>query len=134
MDNLVDHFQSVTCNLPFLWWTSLAAVNVVNLLQKSVVAILDQMVNPHWPHLPKRKDTYDNQEEEEGIEGAWSTIPDDPFDYHFYYHILDGDEAGRPPKVMASKGNKLTDNEYFNRRDKSCLHLIAKSNNKVRLH
>ena len=106
---------------------------VTNLLQKSVVAILDQMVNPHWPHLPKRKDTYDNQEEEEGIEGAWSSIPDDPFDYHFYYHILDGDEAGRPPKVMASEGNRLTDNEHFNRRDMSCLHLIAKSNNKVRL-
>ena len=106
----------------------------MGLLQKSVVAILDQMVNPHWPHLPKRKDTYDNQEEEEGTEGAWSTIPDDPFDYHFYYHILDGDEAGRPPKVMASKGNKLTDNEYFNRHEKSCLHLIAKSNNKVKLH
>jgi len=103
-------------------------------MKKSVVAILDQMVNPHWPHLPRRKEDYDNQEEEEGIEGAWSTITDNPFDYHFYYHILDGDEAGRPPKVMASEGNKLTDNEYFNRRDKSCLHLIAKSDNKVRLH
>ena len=106
----------------------------MNLLQKSVVAILDQMVNPHWPHLPKRKDSYDNQEEEEGIEGAWSTIPDNPFNYQFYYHILDGDEAGRPPKVMASEGNKLTDNEYFSQSDKSCLHLIAKSNNKVRQH
>ena len=103
-------------------------------LQKSVVAILDQMVNPRWPHLPKHKDHYDNKEEEEGIEGAWSTIPDDPFDCHFYYHILDGDEAGRPPKVMASEGNNLTDNKYFNWHDKSCLHLIAKSNNKVRQH
>jgi len=90
------------------------------------------MVNPHWPHLPKRKDNYDNQDEKEGIEGAWSTIPDNPFNYQFNYHILDGDEAGRPPKVMVSEGNKLTDNEYFNRGDNSCLHLIAKSNNKVR--
>jgi len=102
-------------------------------MKKSVVAILDQMVNPHWSHLPKRKENYDNQEEEEGIEGAWSTIPDDPFDCHFYYHILDGDEAGRPPKVMASEGNNLTDNKYFNQHDKSCLHLIAKSNNKEAL-
>jgi len=102
-------------------------------MKKSVVAILDQMVNPHWPHLPKRKDNYDNQEEKEGIEGAWSTIPDNPFNYYFYYHILDGDEAGRPPKVMASEGKKLTDNEYFNQGDKSCLHLIAKSNNKEAL-
>ena len=95
------------------------------------MAVLDQMVNPHWPHLPKRKDEYDNDDEEEGIEGAWTTIPDDPLDYHFYYHILDGDEGGRPPKIVSSEGHKQTDNEYFNRRDKSCLHLIAKSNNKV---
>ena len=92
------------------------------------------MVNPLWPHLPKRKDNYDNREEKEGIEGAWSTVPDNPFNYHFYYHILDGDEAGRPPKVMASEGNKLIDNEYFNQHDNSCLHLIAKSNNKVSQH
>ena len=92
------------------------------------------MVNPLWPHLPRRKDNYDNQEEKEGIEGAWSTIPDNPFNYQFYYHILDGDEAGQPPKVMSSGENKLTDNEYFNRRDNSCLHVIAKSNNKVRQH
>ena len=90
------------------------------------------MVNPHWPHLPKRKDKYDTNEEEDGIEGAWRTIPDDPLDYHFYYHILDGDKAGRPPKLLASEGNKQVDNEYFDRRDKSCLHLIAKSRNKVR--
>jgi len=102
-------------------------------MKKSVVAILDQMVNPQWPNLPKRKDNYDNREEREGIEGAWSTIPDDPFNYRLYYHILDGDEAGRPPKVMASEGNKLTDNEYFNWHDKSCLHYIAKSNNKEAL-
>lgn len=89
------------------------------------------MVNPHWPHLPKRKDEYDNDDEEEGIEGAWTTIPDDPLDYHFYYHILDGDEGGRPPKIVSSEGHKQTDNEYFNLRDKSCLHLIADSNNKV---
>ena len=95
------------------------------------MAVLDQMVNPHWPHLPKRKDEYDNDDEEEGIEGAWTTIPDDPLDYHFYYHILDGDEGGRPPKIVSSEGHKQTDNEYFNLRDKSCLHLIAKSNNKV---
>lgn len=102
-------------------------------MKKTVVAVLDQMVNPHWPHLPKRKDEYDNDDEEEGIEGAWTTIPDDPLDYHFYYHILDGDEGGRPPKIVSSEGLKQTDNEYFNLRDKSCLHLIAKSNNKEAL-
>ena len=88
-------------------------------------------MNPHWPHLPKRKDSYDNEEEKEGIEGAWSTITDDPLDYHFYYHILDGDEGGRPPKIMPS-GGQQTVNKHFNWRDKSCLHMIAKSSNKVR--
>ena len=89
------------------------------------------MVNPHWPYLPNRKDKYDNHEEEEGIEGVWSTIPDDPLDYHFYYHILDGDKAGSPPKILALEGNKHIVNEHFDRSHKSCLHLIAKSNNKV---
>ena len=97
------------------------------------MAVLDQMVNPHWPHLPKRKENYENEEEKEGIEGAWRTITDDPLNYHFFYHILDGDKGGWPPKIMSSGGDKQTDNEYFNPRDKSCLHLIAKSNNKVKL-
>ena len=97
------------------------------------MAVLDQKMNPHWPHLPECKDSYENEEEKEGIEGAWSTITDDPLDYHFYYHILDGDEGGRPPKVIASEGQE-TDNKYFNWRDKSCLHMIAKSYNKVRLN
>ena len=98
-------------------------------MQKTVVAVLDQMVNPHWPHLPKRKDNYETNEEEEGIEGAWRTIPDDPLDYHFYYHILDGDTEGRPPKLPSSEGDKY--NEWFDRKSQSCLHLIAKSRNKV---
>ena len=91
------------------------------------------MMNPHWPHLPKRKDSYENEKEKEVIEGAWCTITDDPLDYHFYYHILDGDEGGRPPKVMMPGGHAWTENKYFNWRDKSCLHVIAKSRNMVSL-
>ena len=91
------------------------------------------MINPHWPHLPKRKDSYENEKEKEVVEGAWCTITDDPLDYHFYYHILDGDEGGRPPKVMMPGGHAQTENKYFNWRDKSCLHVIAKSRNMVRL-
>ena len=97
------------------------------------MAILNQMMNPHWPHLPKRKDSYENEKEKEVVEGAWRTITDDPLDYHFYYHILDGDEGGRPPKVMMPGRHAQTENKYFNWRDKSCLHLIAKSRNMVRL-
>ena len=100
-------------------------------LQKTVVAVLDQMMNPHWPHLPTRKEIYNNKEEEDAIEGVWRTITDDPVDYHFYYHVLDGDEAGRPPKHMVLEDQQII-NGFFNLRDKSCLHVIAKCNNKVK--
>ena len=100
-------------------------------LQKTVVAVLDQMMNPHWPHLPTRKEIYNNKEEEDAIEGVWRTITDDPVDYHFYYHVLDSDEAGRPPKLMVLEDQQII-NGFFNLRDKSCLHVIAKCNNKVK--
>ena len=103
-------------------------------LQKTVVAVLDQMVNPHWPYLPKRQENYETGEEREAIEGVWNTIQDDPLNYHFYYHILDGDEGGRPPKIMTSDGHQQMENKYFNWKDKSCLQAIAKSNNKVNLN
>nr|XP_058957050.1 transient receptor potential cation channel subfamily A member 1-like [Pocillopora verrucosa] len=102
-------------------------------MKKTVVALLDQMGNPHWPYLPKRKDKYVSKEEKEGIEGVWKTIPEDPLNYYFYYAILDSDEGGRPPKVMLSGEHKESDNKYFNWRDKSCLNMIAKSNNKEAL-
>ncbi|PFX32211.1 hypothetical protein AWC38_SpisGene2939, partial [Stylophora pistillata] len=99
-------------------------------MKKTVVAVLDQMMNPHWPYLPKRQENYETEEEREAIEGVWNTISDDPLIYHFYYHILDGDEGGRPPKIMSSDGHKLIENKYFNWKEKSCLHAIAMSNNK----
>ncbi|PFX11636.1 hypothetical protein AWC38_SpisGene24550 [Stylophora pistillata] len=102
-------------------------------MKKTVVAALDQMVNPHWPYLPKRKDSYVSQEEKKGIEGVWKTIPEDPLNYYFHYAILDGDGGGRPPKVMLSEGHMESDNKYFNQRDTSCLNMIAKSNNKEAL-
>ena len=98
------------------------------------MALLDQMGNPHWPYLPKRKDKYVSKEEKEGIEGVWKTIPEDPLNYYFYYAILDSDEGGRPPKVMLSGEHKESDNKYFNWRDKSCLNMITKSNNKVNIN
>ncbi|PFX12861.1 Transient receptor potential cation channel subfamily A member 1 [Stylophora pistillata] len=100
---------------------------------KTVVAVLDQMVKPHWPYLPKRQENYETEEEREAIEGLWNTISDDPLNYHFCYDILDGDEEGQPPKIMASDGQRQTENKYFNWREDSCLHAIAKSNNKEAL-
>ena len=98
-----------------------------------MVAVLDQMLNPHCPYLPKRKDHYVSQEEKEGIEGVWKTIPDDPLNYQFYYAILDSDEGGRPPKVLLTGQDQESENKYFKWGDKSCLNMIAKSNNKVHL-
>ncbi|XP_022777936.1 uncharacterized protein LOC111319424 [Stylophora pistillata] len=102
-------------------------------MKKTVVAVLDQMVNPHWPYLPQRQENYETEEEREAIEGVWKTISDDPLSYHFYYHILDGDEEGRPPKILASDGRIPIENKHFNWKDKSCLHAIAKSKNKEAL-
>ena len=99
--------------------------------QRTVVAVVDQMMNPHWPYLPQRQENYETEEEREAIEGVWNTISDDPLNYHFSYHILDGDKGGRPPKIMASDGHQQIENKYFNWKDKSCLHAIVKSNNKV---
>lgn len=127
----VSIFLSPNCLILFPFKYAFYFVFVIH-MQKTVVAVLDQMVNPHWPHLPKRKETYSNEEEREGVEGAWNSITDDPLDYQFYYHILDGDEGGRPPKIETSAEKKERDNPHFNWRNKSCLEVIAKSKNKVR--
>ncbi|XP_022810215.1 uncharacterized protein LOC111347217 [Stylophora pistillata] len=98
-------------------------------MKKTVVAVLDQMVIPHWPHLPKRKERYESEEEKEAIEGVWCTMTENPLNYQFCYHVLDADEGGRPPKINMSAEEQQAYNEYFNWRDKSCLHVIAKSYN-----
>ncbi|KAK3755623.1 hypothetical protein QZH41_017628 [Actinostola sp. cb2023] len=102
-------------------------------MKKSTIAILDCMVNPHWPYLPEKKSDYLSMEEEEGIEGAWATLPEDPLDYHFFYHVLDGDDGGRPPKIRDPKrdqtSNKLVQNRFYNSKSPSCLNIIANSDN-----
>ena len=56
--------------------------------QRTVVAVLDQMMNPHWPYLPQQQENYETEEEREAIEGVWNTISDDPLNYHYMmnYH------------------------------------------------
>ena len=95
------------------------------------MAVLDQMMNPHWPYLPKRKERYTTQEEMDGIEGVWNTISEDPLNFYFYFLILDGDECGQPPKVTLSGEHEESNNKHFNWGNKSCLSRIAKSSNKV---
>ncbi|PFX15098.1 52 kDa repressor of the inhibitor of the protein kinase [Stylophora pistillata] len=123
LDRIIDLFAEIHPSI---------SISIVS-TSKTVVAVLDQMLNPYWSYLPKRQENYETEEEREAIEGVWNTISDAPLNCHFYYHILDGDEGGPPPKILASDGHQQIEN-YFNWRDKSCLHAIAMSNNKEALH
>ena len=89
------------------------------------MAVLDCLINPQWPYLPEKKERYDNKIEEEGVERAWSTVPDDPLNYQFRYHLLEADEHGQLPILNGEK------NPEFKHASKSALHYIAESNNKV---
>lgn len=92
-----------------------------------MVAVLDSLINPHWPYLPDfRKDA--NDEDTSRIEQAWSSVPDDPLNYDFLYHVLDSDNEGRQPM------NKGVKNEDFSTKSKSCLRYLAESKNKVYNH
>ena len=96
-----------------------------------MVAVLDCMVNPHWPYLPEHKKIYSSPQEEEDIERAWGSVPDDPLSYHFQYHILDGDDHGRLPTVTDPNTGEEVPNDHFNWTCKSALRAIAQSDNKV---
>ncbi|XP_031558823.1 transient receptor potential cation channel subfamily V member 6-like [Actinia tenebrosa] len=100
-------------------------------MKKTVVAILNCMVTPHWPYLPERKDAYSSREEEENIEHAWNSVPEEPMSYQFYYQILDGDEWGRLPKIPDPNGRsgEMINNDHFNWKNKSCLYSLAFSKN-----
>ncbi|CAH3129417.1 unnamed protein product [Pocillopora meandrina] len=92
-------------------------------MQKTVVAVLDQLVNPHWPYLPEKiKET---GEKSDRIERAWSSVPDDPLNYDFFYHVLEADDLGQEPKD--DEGNLI---EEFNTKSMSPLRCIAESDDK----
>ena len=92
--------------------------------KKTVVAVLDHLVNPYWPYLPeKMKELGENSDR---IERAWSSVPDDPVNYDFFYHVLDADDQGREPKL-----DERTLNELFNPKSMSFLRCIAESDDKV---
>lgn len=91
-----------------------------------MVAVLDRLVNPHWPYLPEK--TKELGENSDRIERAWSSVPDDPMNYDFFYHVLDADDQGREPKI-----DERTLSELFNAKSMSCLRCIAESDDKVTL-
>lgn len=60
------------------------------------------------------------------IERARSSVPDDPANYDFFYHVLEADERGRRPKI-----GEHTVDEMFNLNSVPCLRHIAESKDKV---
>ncbi|XP_068728318.1 transient receptor potential cation channel subfamily V member 5-like [Montipora capricornis] len=92
-------------------------------MKKTVNAVLDRLVNPHWPYLPEK--TRELGETSDRIERAWSSVPDDPLNYDFVYHVLETDDQGRLPKI-----DENTINEMFNPKSVSCLRRIAESEDK----
>ena len=107
------------------------------IIQKTVLAVLDKLINPRWPYLPQSKDDDENQDE---IQRALCSIPDDPMNYDFFYHILEADNNGRQPKIeMATEvdehgkpiNTQSVPNPKFNHKSLSCLRRIAESGNKV---
>ena len=101
-----------------------------------MLAVLDKLINPHWPYVPDRPD---GAAEKDDIDRALQSVPDDPMNYDFKYHILEADEMGRRPKIPVANGVdednkpkiKWTVNGLFNHQSVSCLQRIADSENKV---
>ena len=98
---------------------------------------MDKHINPRWPYLPERKDDEENDNE---IERALSSVPDDPMNYDFFYHILEADDKGRQPKIEVATEidehgtpvkTEMVPNPKFNQKSLSCLRRIAESGNKV---
>ena len=107
------------------------------IIQKTVLAVLDKLINPHWPYLPQSREDDENQDE---IECVLSSVPDDPMNYDFFYHILEADNNGRQPKIEVAievdeHGTPIKTqtrpNPKFNHMSRSCLRRIAESGNKV---
>ncbi|XP_028417815.1 uncharacterized protein LOC114542475 [Dendronephthya gigantea] len=100
-------------------------------MKKTVVAVLNKLINPHWPYQPDRTEVDEDNVE---IQRALDSVPDDPMNYDFHYHILETDENGRTPKIITKSKAKNKDSEFvdqsFNHRSMSCLQRIADSENK----
>ena len=112
------------CVSIYLWIHSYPSY--ISLLQKTVLAVLDRLVKPHWPYLPKKFQDFQLGETTIRTKQVSNSVPDDPMNYYFWYHMLDADEQGRQPKI-----NDLTMDKMFNPKSVSCLRHIAESGDKV---
>ncbi len=99
--------------------------------------MLNKLINPRWPYL---SDSQDGDLHNDDIQRALESLPDDPMNYDFHYHILEADENGRCPQIeVATEFDSKNDpisfgwitNENFNENSVSCLRRIADSENKV---
>ena len=94
-------------------------INRIFCQQKTVIAVLDSLINPEWPFLPLRdSDGADVREK-------WQHLIDTPTRYHFYFRILDGDRYGRKPYCLQDANGSLLKDELYEHRDNSCLHALC---------
>ena len=101
----------------------LEVINVFIWFQKSVIAILDCMINPDWHGIVP----VNENDKEKSKEEQWSKIPDIPMRYHFFYRILDGDRLGRSPKT---DDGRIAKDEDFDFKGRSCFEGLLRSPHK----
>ncbi|XP_046844774.1 transient receptor potential cation channel subfamily V member 2-like isoform X2 [Xenia sp. Carnegie-2017] len=95
-------------------------------MKKTVVAVLNTLINPHWPYLPQLPPNEEKakQETKDLIERVCSYVPDDPLNYDFFYHVLECDKSG-----------VLPNSETFDKKSETCLlHLTASDNKEAIQH
>lgn len=83
--------------------------------------MLDRLVSPHWPYMPEK---FEELHLGQTSGRASSSVPDDPLNYYFWYHLLEADENGIQPMIDEHK------NKMFNAKSTSCLQHIAESGDK----
>ena len=102
-----------------------------------MLAILDKHINPRWPYLPEMREDEENDSE---LERVFSSVPDDPMHYDFFYHILEADDKGRKPQIEVATevgeheaflNTGMIANPKFNDKSLSCLRRLAESGHKV---
>ena len=99
--------------------------NLVSFSKKTVLAVLDRLVSPHWPYLPEKFEEPHLGQTSGRFKRASSSVPDDPLNYYFWYHLLEADEHGIQPMIDEHK------NIMFNAKSTSCLQRIAEGRDKV---
>ena len=99
--------------------------NLVSFSKETVLAVLDRLVSPHWSYMPEKFEELHLGQTSGRFKRGSSSVPDDPLNYYFWYHLLEADEHGIQPLIDEQK------NKVFNAKSMSCLRHIAESGDKV---